>query len=360
MEHLPDDLVYLNTAACGLLSPASLKAVNDFNDAMQFNGSTRSEHWRFNEFEGLRNAVASFLNAPAENIALLPNFSFAINSIVQALNGDEKVLLYKNDFPTLLEPFRINKFDITWIDAEDNFTIDGEEIKKLLLDKKIDILAISHVQWRSGYRLDIGDIGAFCREHDIIFIIDATQSLGAMAIDMNIQYADVLIASNYKWMNAGFGTGVMYMSGDFLVKYPPVIAGFGSYTIKNSNFVLEPSIRHYEPGHLNITGLLTLEVAIKEKQEKGMVTIEAHNTALTKRLLDGMSNFPVKLVGTANTTNRGSIVLIEDEQNLGKHLEHHHIIVSQRLGLLRISMHFYNTEADIDAFINCLRGFYVW
>jgi cysteine desulfurase/selenocysteine lyase len=170
--------------------------------------------------------------------------------------------------------------------------------------------------------------------------------------------ADVLISSNYKWMNAGFGTGVMYVSDSFLSRYTPKIAGFNSYTMEADRMYYVPSARSFEPGHLNIAGLLLLETAIKEKLVKGLGAIEAHNTALTRQLLEMLGRFPVKLLGDTGAANRSSIVIIKDENGLGKHLEDNGVIVTHRGGFLRISMHFYNTAADIGRVAECLQSFY--
>lgn len=349
---------YLNTAACGLLSPQSLASTYDFYTAMQSASSTRAEAWKTTEWQSVRETTARFVNAPVQNVVFVPNFSFGINSIVQSLRGDEKVLLYKNDYPSLLDPFRINKFDISWIDSTDGFTVSADELKSTLLSNKIDILAISHVQWLSGFKFDIEDLGAFCRQHGIMYMVDATQSLGALVTDVSKLNADVLIASNYKWMNGGFGTGIMYIADSFLQRYPPVISGFNSYIIKDGVAAIESPIRCYEPGHLNIHGLLVLEAAMKEKLEQGVDKIEEHNRHLTQRLLNGIADLPVKLLGEAGTQTRSSIILIKDEGGLGAYIAEKDIIVSQRGGFLRVSMHFYNTEADVDHFTDILRTFF--
>src|SRR5205085_11541602 len=141
-----------------------------------------------------------------KNVAMIPNFSWAMNAIVQSLKGTEKVLLYKNDFPSVTEPFRVNKFDITWVEDTDGFTLSMEQIEECITGRRVDMVVISHVMWQSGYTLDIATVGRLCKEHEVIFIVDATQSLGSLHVDIANLGADVFISSNYKWMNAGFGT----------------------------------------------------------------------------------------------------------------------------------------------------------
>lgn len=348
-------MIYFNTASCGLLSEESIAQSNKLYHEMLTESSTAAEALRETGFPRIREGVARFMGAPVANLAFVPNFSYALNSLVQSLKGTEKVLLYKHDFPSVLEPFRINNFDITWIDSPDGFTIDTAELKRLLFANKIDLLVISHVQWLSGYTLDLEAIGSFCREHGITFIVDATQSLGALSIDVSRLPVDVLISSNYKWMNAGFGTGVMYASDEFLEKYPPVIGGYGSYVMTDGGMKLLPGIRCYEPGHTNFHGLLVLEAAVNKKLEMGIDAIQGHNRRLTKQLLDGLANTPI--LGPATLDNRCSIVMLKDESgNLHKHLLANNILAIRRDGYIRISFHMHNTQEEVALLIQHLKA----
>lgn len=349
-------MIYFNTASCGLLSNESIQAGNVLYNAMLTESSTASESLRESGIPRIREAVASFLGSPVSNLAFIPNFSYALNSIVQALKGTEKVLLYKHDYPSVAEPFRINKFDITWIDSNDGFAIDIEELKQMLIDNKIELLVMSHVQWLSGFKLDITELGAFCRQHDIVFIVDATQSLGALQLRADRMHVDVLISSNYKWMNAGFGTGVMYMSDSFLAKYPPVVGGFGSYGYDGQSMKYMPSVRSYEPGHPNFHGLLVLEAAVNEKMKMGMDAIGSHNQKLTQLLLDNIGD--IAILGPVDTLHRSSIVMLRDDSgSLHKHLVSNGFLAIHRNGNIRLSFHFHNTKEEVRLLIESLNGY---
>ena len=254
----------------------------------------------------------------------------------------------------MLEPFRINNFDITWVHDTDGFTIPVEEIKQKLVAEKINILAISHVQWMSGYKIELADLGAFCRQHNILFIVDATQSFGAIPINLAELDIDVLITSNYKWMNAGFGTGVMYVNNRFLETYTPAVGGNNSYTIKDGKPVYEPGILSFEPGHPNMYGFTVLGAAIQDKMQRGIEHIEAHNKMLTQMLIDEVAGLNVTLIGEPSVANRASIIFVKDENGLWAKLNEHGIICSQR-GNVRISMHYYNTVDDIRSLVKVLK-----
>lgn len=346
--------IYLNTASCGLLEYASVDAVNTLYYSMLTESSTAAEQLRDGGLPRIRETIARFLQAPATNIAFVPNFSYALCAIVQALKGAEKVMLYRNDYPSVYEPFRINGFDIVWVEPGDGFGMDTEAMKATMLEQKVDMLVISHVQWMSGYRLDLKDMGDFCSANGILFIVDATQSLGCVPINIQELRIDVLIASNYKWMNAGFGHGIMYMSHSFLQRYKPVFGGNASYSMVEGQWKYAPSIRSYEPGHLNFHGLLILEAAVAHKIEKGIETIFAHNMALTNQLIDGLVKLSMPLLGPASMDNRSPIALIKANEPLQQYLKERGITVIFRNGYIRISMHYHNTTADVEALLTAI------
>lgn len=348
-------ITYLNTSATGLLPQEFTTQANELYKNLSTSSSTYAEQWRGDFEPKLREKVAEFLNTKAEQIALLPNFSWGITGIVHSLKGTERVLLYKKDYPSLIDPFKTNGFDIIWVEDADGFAIDITTIKQKVTSKEVDVVAISHVQWLSGYKLDLKEIGDICKENGVLLIVDATQSMGAIQIDLTELNVDVFITSNYKWMNAGFGTGIMYVAKSFLEKYTPAVAGFNSYTMSDGKFNYIPSARSFEPGHPNMYGLTILYAAITHKLEYRVENIEAHNNKLTQLFIHEAANSNAALIGPASLENRSSIVFLKDEHNLWAKLQDAGIVASQRGGNIRFGLHYYNTEADVMKLIGCLK-----
>lgn len=350
--------IYLNTASCGLISPSSLAAGNELYRDFANNASGASEAWRTNEEGRIRALLAQFVDAPTRNVAMVPSFSWAMNAIVQALKGTERVLLYQHDYPSLLEPFRINGFAITWVDAPDGFNIDVKAIEQAVTSKTVDIVAISHVQWTSGYKLNLEYIGNLCRDNGVLFFVDGTQSLGACNISISALPVDVFAASHYKWMNAGFGNGTLYLTDEFMSRYQPVVGGHNSYKMRDGKWAYEPSVISYEPGSPNMFGLNIVAQAIAEKNTIGLARIEEHNLQLAALLLRELGDAPVQLIGGREMNNRSPIILMKDEDGLGEHIAENGITVTRRNGLLRASTHFYNTEGEVKALADSIRRFY--
>ena len=346
MEASVQQKAYLNTAGCGIISAASLQAGADIYNAFSVNSSTRSEIWRDKEDPLYRKTLSQFLEVEEDRLAFIPNFSYAMNMVVQSLKGDEQVLLYKYDYPSITAPFIQNGFKVHFLESEQGFALSLETIEQAFIANKIDIIAIGHVQWQSGFKIELGPLSALCKKYKVRVIVDATQSLGAIPIPMQQLGIDVVIASNYKWMNSGFGNGIIYFDPSFLADYPPVITGAASLDFAGT-------ARSYEPGGLNIYGLALLHQALLEKLAIGADQIYQHNMQLTKTLLDGLALHKEKLTlfGNYSIEQRASIVVLKEDSNqhgsLGAFLAAAGIIVTSRGGTLRISMHFYNTPQEI-------------
>lgn len=351
----PNEHIYLNTAACGLVSEAIAAAGMAFYQELS-KGSSVAEHWRDELSVKIRANIAHFLNAPEANIAMIPCFSHGINAVVQSLKGDEKILLYEWDYPSLLNPFKVNNFDISWLHSEDGFSISPQSVAEKITGGTIDIFAISHVQWMSGARADLQSIVAICHQKGVRVIIDTTQSLGAEPVDIAELKPDVLISSNYKWMNAGFGTGIMYLSDDFLAQYPSVYGGVHSYVFEDGKEIRKPSALDYEPGHLNMAGFSILNAAVSHKLATGVANICRHNHQLTTLFIEQCPELPVTLIGAADMQNRSAIVVLKDEAGLGQWLVDNGFVVTLRNNTIRLSFHEHNTEVDVQQLIYCIQN----
>jgi len=348
--------VYLNTAACGLIAPTVLQAGTEMYRELAVKGSTGGEYWRDNRYAEIKKLTADFLHTTEEYVALVPNCSFALNSLVHSLSGREKVLMYRKDYPSLYIPFVINNFEIAWLEDEDGFLINLEKLEATIKAEQPDLLVISHVQWQSGFTANLEQIGEICNRNGVLLIVDTTQSLGAVEVDAPSLGIDVLVTSNYKWMNAGFGTGLVYMNAAFLDRYPPKVSGNGSRTFSwnDEGYTYVPGITNYEPGSLDMFSVTIMEQSIKEKMQKGIGQIAAHNRVLTGVLLEGLAAMPVQITGPPDMQNRSAIVVIQEEAGLHGLLTQHNIITTLRNGTIRISIHDHNTADDIAVLIDCV------
>lgn len=347
--------VYLNTAASGLLSIKTTQKLLEFHSSYLEQGSVYAEKWLENGFPKVRETLATFIDAPIEQIAIIPNFSFGYISLLDSI-GKKKTLVYERDYPSLKIPLELKGFEITELSDDDGFTLNQKRLFEELLANKIELLVLSHAQFRTGYLADIDAIGTFCKKHNILFIVDATQTAGAISMSFSKLNVDALIWSNYKWMNAGFATGVMCLKPHMITEYAPRIGGFGSYIIEGDNWVYRPSSKSYEPSHPNMAALFGLQNALEEKMKIGVEDIRKHNEELLEYCTSKLNEMGVEFYGNKNAVSERAFIVMPAKEELSKKLKSRNIITTFREGYIRFGFHYYNSREDVDAFLKVLTG----
>src|SRR5699024_1046490 len=254
-----------------------------------------------------------------------------LNAVLQGLRGKlERVLLYDTDYPSLNLPFELGPFEVFYVKSSDNFHISTEDIIEKIEEEGIDLVALSHVQFLTGFKLDIEAVGKYCRENGIVFILDATQSMGATLLDFDTLPVDVIISSSYKWVNGGYGSAVLCVRKSLIEEYPPHIAGFGSLDQSNGGWNYEPSNKSFEPGHMNPVPLLQLAEGIRHKVETGLAHIDEHNTELIKRLHNGLLDLPFKVLGENDLQNCLHILIFEAGEEVANKLKEANFAITWR------------------------------
>jgi len=192
---LPSGL-YFNTPANGVMSKTSYEKGRE-SDRLCFNDPSRyREKWFMEDFPLLWKGIANQLNVDHTHIALLSSFSVGLNFLMCSLPKNWKIWQLEGDYPSLLFPFKLHEFDIhrAFISAKDLSTY---KIIESIEEAKPDAVVLSHVQWLSGFQVDLEKVASFCRTKGIHTIIDGTQFFGSGEIDLDISQIDVYGASGY-------------------------------------------------------------------------------------------------------------------------------------------------------------------
>lgn len=338
-------MIFFDTPSSGMLSQESLESISTFNKAMAVNPSAIAEQFRASRLPELRNLLADFSDAKVSEIALIPNTSFGLNAVLSSLRDISSVLLYDREYNGLTMPFDQRDYSVYRFSAIDGFDWNLDEIKTLLVSNNIELFVFSAVQWQTGYRADYNELCSFCKENEIISILDLSQSIGSLAFSFSNCHADVVLASNYKWMNAGFGSGIMWMRKSFVKEHIPTIAGYNSAAPLFDFENFESSIRCYEPGHLNLHGFSALIPALKKKLELGTQAIEEHNLNLTNTFIQKAKESDFEIIG--DKKNRSSIVVLKNEKGLKNYLDEHHVVCKERGEGIRFGFHFHNSMDEV-------------
>ena len=340
---------YLNTASCGLISSATAAAAQQFYQQLLEQGGAPRNDW-YAQIPLLRQEVADWLGAAADEIALLPNFSVACNYVARALTGCSRLLLLDSDYSSLTLPWLLPDYQVHYCSAAPNGAIDLNVLPEQIKKHRIEVLAISHVQYASGFCVDLETLAQHCRDWGVLLVVDATQSLGVVPIDLRTTSVDVLIASGYKWMTAGYGNALLFARRSLHDQLRVPAVGNNSFdnapTVR-SRAELSFSPRLLEVGHYDFASLYGLRQAVSELRAVGQEVIFQRVRALTEYLYQ---NLPpgAEVVSDYAEANRSGITVLQGGSDLEQALRQRKIITSARPGGLRISLHFYNNEADVD------------
>jgi selenocysteine lyase/cysteine desulfurase len=360
-----ENYVYLNHAAVAPLSLPVCEAMQNYTKDLLDNGLVHWREWGA-AVDRVRELAAQLIHAQPHEIAYAANTSTGLSFVANGLNwrAGDNVVTADCEFPANQQPwFRLQKaFGVEIRQArERDGRLETDEILSLI-DDRTRVVTLSFVEYASGFRNDLATIGRYCRAHDVIFVVDAIQGLGALQLDVEACCIDALAADAHKFLLGPDGVAVFYVSDRILDHLAPTVLGWTSvkkpfdFTAHEQEFA--DGARRFEPGALNTTGIMGLGASIELMLQIGVAEIERYVLELTDYLCDRLSGSGYHIVSSRRAGEASAVVGCTHERHtaefLHQHLEAQRIIVTPRLGRLRISPHFYNTRADIDVLLAAL------
>jgi cysteine desulfurase/selenocysteine lyase len=239
------------------------------------------------------------------------------------------------------------------------------EIVERALTPRTRLVALASANYCSGYRIDVDAIGALCHDRGALFCVDGIQTLGAFAI--SLRHVDFLSAGAQKSLLGPSGAGILFVkNGDLL--WPNVIGG---WNVRSPNFIAQPEIefaaggQRFEPGGYSYVAIAGMRAAVALLDEVGLEEISARILALTGALRDGIAPIDPEFLSPAEDKHRSGILTFRHPrlatEALAQRLVENNIVASLRhdrqgRAWLRISPHFYNTEAEIQSVAKLLSG----
>jgi len=354
------ELIYLNHAAVSPLCRPAAEAMKWLADDGLTYGSLHYDKW-LDSYDGLRSSAARLINASPDEIAIVKNTSEGIATVALGLDwkpGD-RVVAFKEEFPANYYPWlRLESkgVQITWLSIYDPV----ERIAEAIPGAKL--LAISFVNYLSGYRVDLDALGELCYQHDCFFFVDAIQGMGALPLDVEASRIDALAADGHKWMLASEGTGVLYVRRTRLDSIEPVEfgwtnpAGFNDYSSRD--MTLRADAGRYECGTLNTIGCFGLRAALDFILEVGVENIAANVLRLAEQLEAGARRLGYEVFVLRTPESGSGIVSIRhpnlDARMVVSQLKQKRIMAAPRQGWVRMSPHFYITSEDIEQVLEAL------
>lgn len=359
--HIEHGHTYLNHAAIGPLSKRIKLALDNFIRERHEGPIENYEHG-MEITANTRDLVSGYINSPNSNqISFIGNTSEGISAVAEGLSwkeGDE-IILNSMEFPTNVQPFRAlagKGVKIVIIETQ-NSIISPEQIEDAITSKT-RLVSISAVQFLHGFKADLEAIGKLCRKHDLFFVVDAIQCLGALPIDVQKCNIDALASGAHKWLMSPLGTGFLYCSKRLANQMKPPKTGWLSveepWELFNYEQNWQPFSQHMEVGTPNMLGITGLGESLQTMFDVGTDKIEKQIQFLTGYLINQLHDQKgVSIISPIENEFRAGIVTFTTQQNndpdnVINQLKEKKITLSAREGLFRISPHYYNTTEEID------------
>lgn len=357
------DHVFLAHAGVSALPAAARDALTAYADYAAVNGQEDDHIWR--RIAGARQRAADLIGARPCEIALLGPTALGLSLVAQGWpweSGDE-VIYYPDDYPANVYPWLALESrgvkpvplvadrlgEVTW------------EAVERALTPATRMVALASCHYLTGFRIDVDTIGQGLHERGILFCLDGIQTLGAFPT--SVQHVDFLSADSHKWMLGPVGAGIFYVSEEHHGRLKPAL--LGAWNVISPEFVAQDHIayydgaRRYEPGSLNIPGILAMDASLSMLMDAGapfvmqrVLDLRAHLLAeLESRGFEGaacMVDAPEKHHSGIVTAWHPTM----DLSGLYKRLTAERILVSMRRSrdetpFIRFSPHFYNTREDL-------------
>ncbi len=349
---------YFNHAAISPWPLCTTQAVQRFADENNQHGPEHYKNWISRESE-LRRNLARLLNASSSaDIALLKNTSEGICTVAFGLDwqaGDNIVIpcheFSSNRLPWLAQADR--GVEIRQVDIRS-----AENAEKALcaaMDERTRLLAVSAVQWTDGFRLNLNELGEFCRQNQVLFFVDAIQQLGALQVDVAAAHIDFLAADAHKWLLGPEGIAVFYSRAAARDRLKLVQLGW--HNLENHWTFIgegEPSstARRFEAGSPSTLGQVAMHASVQLLLTTGMPQIEQCVLANTACLLESLQTIKgVSITSRQEAERRSGIVSFRPEQlplqEFYDALQTRGLRCSLRDDAIRLSPHFYQGPNEL-------------
>lgn len=354
-------LIYLNHAGVGPWPARTAAAIRGLAEENMVMGAKRYPNWLQVE-ASLRERLARLLNvASTDDIALVKNTSEGLSLVAYGLEWQpgDAVVINNQEFPSnrIVWESLAQRFGVEVRDVDLDAATDPEAALIAALDQRVKLLAISSVQYASGWRMDLPRLAAACRRYGILLCIDAIQSLGALQFDAASLQADFVIADGHKWMLGPEGLGVFYSRPQ--ARQQLRLMQFGWRMVEAAgdfdrrDWQVAESARRFECGSPNMLGIFGLEASLSLLEEIGLAEVESRVLANTQLLIEMIAAEPrLELLSPAAADRQAGIVVFRvvdrDSRQVYRQLMERGIICAHRGGGIRFSPHFYNSAAQLE------------
>jgi cysteine desulfurase/selenocysteine lyase len=344
---------YLNTATFGQMPRCAADAVARHFARRDALACTDFMGW-FNDCDRIRARVAEFIRCEAADIAFIHNASAGLSTLLAGLDwktGDQIVTL-EDEFPNhYYYPSHLRGCGVEFVETPWEGFCNS-------LTPRTRLVAISTVNYATGFRPPLEEISEALRRRGILLYLDGTQSLGALQFDVSRIQPDVFAVDAYKWLLSPNGAGFMYVSPELRARLAPAVIGWRSHkdwrdheNLHHGAPQFAEGAEKYEGGMLPFALLYAMDAVIEMMQTLGPERIERRVMQLAGQTRDVLRGAGGMLPADSSPHYDSQIVTARfggrDASAIARELQARKVLVAARHGNLRVSPHFYNNEADL-------------
>jgi len=356
-------LVYINSCSQGALSDAVRDAYARYLADWDEHGAPW-EYW-VDQLEAARRSVSGLINAAQDEVAVTTSVSAGVSALASGLsfdNGRDKVVVTDFEFPTIGQIWHAQErrgARIVHVPAEPDATIPLERFEEAI-DEQTALVSITHVCFRNGSRLDVGEVIELAHERGALVLLDAYQSVGSIPVDVKALDCDFLAAGVLKYLLGSAGLAFFYCRRDLVERIEPTATGWFAdrniFEMDIHDYSPAPTARRFEAGTPPIPAIYAGIAGIELMQEIGIEETEAHVRELNAMLIAGLDELGAQVVTPRAPGQRGALVCVasSDVDRLVTELAAGGVVASSRDANLRISAHCYNSPEDVSTVLDLL------
>lgn len=377
-----NDIIYMDSASTSLTPEPVLNVVSKYYREYNANvgrGVHRLSQVASQKYKDVHRKIADFIGANEEEIIFTKNTTEAINTVASGLRwkkGDKVVTTLIEHHSNFLPWLRLKslgvELDIVKPDKNGKFNVsDFKEV----IDDKTRLVAVTHVSNVLGTITPIEEISAICEKKNALLLVDGAQSVPHIHVDVRNLGCNFLCFSGHKMLGPT-GTGILWMKEDFFGRLEPLNFGGGMIDdVSLNGYELTQGYERFEGGTPNIAGVIGFGRAIDYLKKIGMDKIKDHEAKLTERLLEGLLEIKrVEIYGSLNSKERIGLVsfnikdlnshdvalMLDEASNIMVRSGHLCCMPLMKYfglkeGAVRVSLYLYNTEEEVDTFLETVK-----
>lgn len=352
--------IYLNSCSQGALSDTVEQGLHDYIASWHEYGSPW-EVW-VEQYEAARTQFADFINATAEEVAIIPYVSAGINSVASALSFEDrnKVVMGEFEFPTMGHIWLAQQkrgAQVQFVNAE------GDRISVAAYERAIDrstlIVPVTGVSFRNGFRSPVHEIVALARANQALVILDDYQDCGTRPVNVREMDIDFYVTGTLKYLLGPPGLAYLYVRKELIERLEPTMTGWfaqaNPFDFDVKHLALSPSARRFEAGSPPVPNVYAAMRGIELLQKIGLPNVAGHIASLVRALMQGTEQLGVRVKTPRESVGPLVVLKCRDAATLVQKLAAERVVCSNRHDGLRLSFHVYNTFEDVEAVLSVLK-----